>query len=230
MKSSVHSTDEPRLTHRLRHDNMLTCLAWFVRPGSLLLTLPYMPGGTLTEHVNNEGTFSCNDGVRVAIGIGSGLNYLHNSLIIHRELKTDNVLLTSAIRTCAVPKISDFGYARTCAHGHRCYTVCGTPWYMAPEVWALTLRSPVPLQGYSFPVDVWSFGVVMYAMFTGCLPFDKETPSVRAQVLENRVSYDDLDWDHIPCIRTLVHDMLTTSTIARLSAAHVLRKLMQEAP
>ena len=175
-----------------------------------------------------DGPYSHADGVRIGAAIISGVHYLHDSLITHRDLKTDNIMLTSVNRSYADPQISDFGYARTCAYGYRCYTVCGTPWYMAPEIWALTLPSATFLQGYSFPVDVWSVGVVIYAMFAGYLPFDDDKRSIREQVLENDVCYDEMDWEHMPSMRALVDAMLSTSSSARISANHAHQKVLVE--
>ena len=228
MKSTVHPADEPSLMRRLQHNNLVQCFAWFESPGSLLLILPYLAGGTLTDNVNMDGPYCHVDGARIGAAILSGVHYLHDSLITHRDLKTDNIMLTSVNRAYAVPQISDFGYARTCAYGCRCYTVCGTPSYMAPEIWALTLPSATFLQGYSFPVDVWSLGVVMYGMFAGYLPFDDDTRSIREQVLQNNVCYDEIDWEHMPSMHALVKAMLSTSSSARISAVHAHQRLLVE--
>lgn len=90
-----------------------------------------------------------------------GLQFLHEIEIIHRDIKIENVLLTSDMTA----KISDFGLSvTTCTQPIR-KTVCGTPGYMAIEI----LEKPSP--GYSYSVDVWSFGVMIHLLLTGSFPF-----------------------------------------------------------
>lgn len=97
----------------------------------------------------------------------SALKYLHNNRIIHRDLKLGNLFLNDKLEI----KLGDFGLAaRLEFDNERRHTVCGTPNYLAPEV----LSSKI---GHSYEVDIWSMGVVLYAMVVGKPPF--ETPEVK---------------------------------------------------
>jgi polo-like kinase 1 len=99
--------------------------------------------------------------------IVNALKYLQKNRIIHRDLKLGNLFLNEKLRI----KLGDFGLAaRLDFDNERRHTVCGTPNYLAPEV----LSNRV---GHSYEVDVWSLGVVLYAMIVGKPPF--ETPEVK---------------------------------------------------
>lgn len=98
--------------------------------------------------------------------VGS-LKYLHRNRVIHRDLKLGNLFLSDKIEI----KLGDFGLAaKLDFDNEKRHTVCGTPNYLAPEV----LSNRV---GHSYEVDIWSLGVVLYALVVGKPPF--ETPEVK---------------------------------------------------
>ncbi|KAG7398444.1 Serine/threonine-protein kinase plk1 [Phytophthora boehmeriae] len=95
-----------------------------------------------------------------------GLAYLHEHLVIHRDLKLGNLFLTSDMRL----KIGDFGLATRLDNPEdRKRTMCGTPNYIAPEI-----LSGQRGDGHSFEVDIWSTGVVMYTLLVGRPPFETD--------------------------------------------------------
>lgn len=97
----------------------------------------------------------------------SALKYLHKNRVIHRDLKLGNLFLNEKLEI----KLGDFGLAaKLDFDNEKRHTVCGTPNYLAPEV----LSNRV---GHSYEVDVWSLGVVLYALVVGKPPF--ETPEVK---------------------------------------------------
>ncbi|GJM94972.1 hypothetical protein PR202_ga11660 [Eleusine coracana subsp. coracana] len=97
------------------------------------------------------------------IQIISGVEYCHRNMVVHRDLKPENLLLDSKWNI----KIADFGLSNVMRDGHFLKTSCGSPNYAAPEVISGKL--------YAGPeVDVWSCGVILYALLCGTLPFDDE--------------------------------------------------------
>eukprot|EP00889_Picochlorum_renovo_P006864 jgi/Picre1/33894/NNA_001373.t1 len=93
----------------------------------------------------------------------SGVEYCHRHMVVHRDLKPENLLLDSRANV----KIADFGLSNVMHDGHFLKTSCGSPNYAAPEVISGRL--------YAGPeVDVWSCGVILYALLCGSLPFDDE--------------------------------------------------------
>ena len=96
-----------------------------------------------------------------------GLKYIHNNNIIHRDLKPNNIFISDKMEL----KIGDFGLiAKVTKDNDRQKDCCGTIHYMAPEVF-----NPGE-KGYSYEVDIWSIGIIMYNLLSGKLPFDSENP------------------------------------------------------
>lgn len=111
----------------------------------------------------------------------SAVNYLHRIGIAHRDLKCENILLTSDGRA----KISDFGFGRFVKESFKsCHTFCGSAAYCPPEV----LRN-IPYDPKKY--DVWSLGVVLYTMITGVLPFDDTNMRELATLQERPLVYPD---------------------------------------
>lgn len=97
----------------------------------------------------------------VVFEIATGCQYMHDNLVVHRDIKPDNILLGNDL--CI--KIADFGLAVVLANpAEKLYTFCGTPKYQAPEMLAE--------QGYSVGVDIWAIGCITYRLFYGNAPFD----------------------------------------------------------
>ena len=112
-----------------------------------------------------------------------GLKYLHDKNIIHRDLKTNNIFLNDQLEL----KIGDFGLiAKLEGRRDRRNTFCGTTYYMAPEV-----INPGK-KGYSFEVDIWSMGVIMYKLLTGKYPFDDNDENiVYKKILDGHFSFPE---------------------------------------
>jgi serine/threonine protein kinase len=101
-----------------------------------------------------------------------GLNYLHTNQICHRDLKLDNIFLHDR-----QVKLGDFGFSVRLGPNAKTKTFCGTPNYIAPEVVART--------DYSFPVDVWAIGVLIYTMMYGIPPFETAAATTTYQKITN---------------------------------------------
>lgn len=114
--------------------------------------------------------------------LGLCMQYLHQNLIIHRDLKLGNLFIDSHMRI----KVGDFGLATRLTHAdERRKTVCGTPNYIAPEI----LEGK---EGHSFGVDIWSTGVVIYTLIVGKPPFEtKDMKSTYKRILANSYSFPE---------------------------------------
>ena len=140
----------------------------------------------------------------------SGVEYCHRNMVVHRDLKPENLLLDSKLNV----KIADFGLSNVMRDGHFLRTSCGSPNYAAPEVISGRL--------YAGPeVDVWSCGVILYALLCGSLPFDDESiPNLfkkikgRIYTLPSHLSPSARDL----IARTLLVDPLKRITIPEIRA------------
>lgn len=124
----------------------------------------YSPGGELFDYIVERGRLSEAEARRFFQQIISGVEYCHKHMIAHRDLKPENLLLDEHSNV----KIADFGLSNCMRDGCFLKTSCGSPNYAAPEVISGKL--------YAGPeVDIWSCGVIVYALLCGTLPFDDES-------------------------------------------------------
>lgn len=137
---------------------------------SVTLTLPHTHSGDLREHLLTRDTPRLGEDEARAVmrQVLSAVAYAHNANIIHRDLKLENILLTKDAGTCGLHnavKVADFGLSAFFRHGDELVTRCGSPSYLAPELFkGEACEGP--------PIDVWCMGVILFALLCGRLPFE----------------------------------------------------------
>mmetsp|Transcript_25549 Transcript_25549/g.42029 ORF Transcript_25549/g.42029 Transcript_25549/m.42029 type:complete len:657 (-) Transcript_25549:589-2559(-) len=145
------------------HPHVLRLYDVFETTTHLFLVLEHIEGGELFDYLVKKGKLEPQEAHRFFRQILSGLSYCHKQLICHRDLKPENLLLDAKQNI----KIADFGMASMMKEGILLETSCGSPHYASPEIVMGTKYN-------GMEADVWSCGVVLYALMTGKLPFDDE--------------------------------------------------------
>ncbi|CAA7046249.1 unnamed protein product [Microthlaspi erraticum] len=187
LQSEKEFLNEIDLLSRLHHRNLVSLIGYSSDIGEQMLVYEYMPNGNVRDWLsaNAKETLSFSMRSQVALGSARGILYLHteaNPPVIHRDIKTSNILLDSQNHA----KVADFGLSRLApAFGegdgepaHVSTVVRGTPGYLDPEYFMtqqLTVKS-----------DVYSFGVVLLELLTGMHPFFEGTHIIR----EVRMAYE----------------------------------------
>jgi len=147
-----------------RHPHIIKLYQVINTPSDIFMVMEFVSGGELFDHIVKNGKLNENEARKFFQQIISGVAYCHRHMIVHRDLKPENLLLDEHMNV----KIADFGLSNMMKDGEFLRTSCGSPNYAAPEV--------VSGELYAGPeVDIWSCGVILYALLTGTLPFDDES-------------------------------------------------------
>lgn len=155
---------EINILHLCTHPHIIRLYEVIDTPTDIFLVNEYVSGGELFDYIVAKGRLSADEARNFFHQIISGVEYCHFQKIVHRDLKPENLLLDANLNI----KIADFGLSNLMRDGDFLRTSCGSPNYAAPEVISGHL--------YAGPeVDVWSCGVILYALLCGSLPFDDES-------------------------------------------------------
>ncbi|KAK4428172.1 Receptor-like protein kinase FERONIA [Sesamum alatum] len=155
--------NEVKALSRLRHANLVSLIGYCYESEEMILVYEFMPLGTLADNLfkkeGNHNSLSWEQRLRICIGAARGLDYLHTNGVIHRDVKSSNILLDDKFKA----KISDFGFAKlgetTELHSPVTTRIIGTNGYMDPDY----MRTQRPTK----KSDVYSFGVVLFEVLFG---------------------------------------------------------------
>mmetsp|Transcript_7512 Transcript_7512/g.12687 ORF Transcript_7512/g.12687 Transcript_7512/m.12687 type:complete len:305 (-) Transcript_7512:105-1019(-) len=173
------------------------------------MVMEYAGGGDLLRLIKRKGKLQESDAKFIFKQIAYGLAHIHCRSVIHRDIKLDNILLDCEKGV----KICDFGVSKIIKKGQVIQEQCGTPAYLAPEI--------IIDKGYEgFFVDVWSLGVLLFAMLCGTVPFKASNlEDLHKLILKGDFSF--------PCelsddAQTLVRGMIQLEPKARLTVPQIL--------
>ncbi|KAG0347380.1 Checkpoint kinase 2 [Podila humilis] len=225
------------LLRNLSHDNIVRFIDYAQVQYKYYIFTEMIHGLTLHEHYGMQNNIFTEVETRVIFQqICEAVGYLHQHGIVHRDIKSENVMVTGDKPTV---KLIDFGLARATSSQSVLKTRCGTRAYMAPETDLSDDNN-----GYGTAVDVWSLGVLLFRMLAGEYPFEDDQPvadasadQVGAERLLNNESNPratstyDRDWrpfvdrkaPRSPDVKLLLEDMLSVDPSKRISIQSVLR-------
>nr|POE63514.1 putative serine/threonine-protein kinase [Quercus suber] len=184
------------------------------------LVLEYCPGDELYNHLLENGRMEAAQVQKVFTQLVGAVSYVHAKSCVHRDLKLENILLDKNSNV----KLVDFGFTRE-YQGTTSYlqTWCGTVCYSAPEM----------LRGEKYAgekVDVWSLGIILYALLCGELPFDEDDDAAtKTLILKDVPKFPD----HVPeQAKELINKLLSKRPILRPSLSDILKEpwLSEHAP
>ncbi|XP_045119284.1 serine/threonine-protein kinase Nek8-like [Portunus trituberculatus] len=159
--------NEVRVLSMLQHPNVIEYFDNCLENNTMMIVMEYAPGGNLYDYLRSRGEGNLlqeEDVLHLFCQLALGLQHIHNSNILHRDIKSNNILLDRSHR---IVKIGDFGISKILSSKSKAHTVVGTPCYLSPE---LCQERP-----YNQKSDIWALGCVLYEMLTLRRAFEAET-------------------------------------------------------
>ncbi|TYG54095.1 hypothetical protein ES288_D09G161800v1 [Gossypium darwinii] len=215
----------------LKHENLVRLIGWCHEQSQLLLVYEYMPNGSLESHLHGEKpTLPWHVRYKIAIGLASALQYLHEGeeqCVLHRDIKSDNVLLDLDFTT----KLCDFGVSKLVDRGERTQTtmVVGTPGYLAPEY----MQEQIARK----ETDMYSFGIVALEICCGRKPRNGALVRVVWQLYLGGIvveaadaRLENFDANKMRCLLTVGLWCTNPNHSERSTAEQVLNILQNESP
>lgn len=187
---------------QLNHPNIIPMLAFYEHDNTYNLVMEYLPDGSLRNLLDRQRALPAGRTLEIALELADALSRAHHLHILHRDLKPENILLDAG----GHPRLIDFGLAMLQGTGEPALTqagmLLGSPAYMSPEAIRGDEMDPRS--------DIWSFGVLLFEMLTGTLPFAGEKiHSLIFQILNAETpSLRQLCPDVPPALESLVGRML----------------------
>ena len=194
------------------HPNVIQIYEVFENRKYFFFVMEYASGGDLLHLMKKKGRLEEPQARGLFVQLVRGLKYIHSKKILHRDIKLDNILLTDSEGDIKA-KICDFGVSRLMNDGDVVNEQCGTPAYIAPEI--------IRKKGYSgFKADVWSLGVLLYAMVYGAMPFKANNiDGLHEKILTRDCDLSDTSVS--PEAKELIEGMLTLIPEDRMSLDQV---------
>ena len=153
--------NELKILKIAKSDYVVGIKEYFIKDGYLNIIMEYATHGDLRQYMNKYKDKHLSDRTikKITISVIKGLRDLNKYGIIHRDIKPSNILICENYKI----KLTDFGISKIIKNKYAAYTKIGTPYYMSPEM--------ISGNGYSYPVDYWSLGCIIYELLTKKKPF-----------------------------------------------------------
>lgn len=202
---------EISILRQINHPNIVRLFESIETEDRIYLVLEYCGGGDLGAYLNRHGRVSADVARHFMRQLAAGLQVLRENNLIHRDLKPQNLLLSSKDVTPSL-KIGDFGFARYLTPQDLADTLCGSPLYMAPEI--------IQNQKYDAKADLWSVGAILFQLVTGRPPYGGNS---QIELFQNILSSTELQFPqaalqvlHPDCVE-LCRRLLRRNPVERLT-------------
>ncbi|KAF3695247.1 Serine/threonine-protein kinase Chk2 [Channa argus] len=184
---------EIEILKRVDHPCLIKTEDFYQTEDSYYIVLELMEGGELFQRVKSQRQLNESVAKLYFYQMLRAVQYLHSKGIIHRDLKPENILLSSQDDVCLI-KVTDFNQSRILEEAALMRTLCGTPSYLAPEVFTNASTT-----GYGLTVDAWSLGVLLFVCLGGYPPFHESFghQSVTEQIIRGEFTMVQSKWKHI---------------------------------
>mmetsp|Transcript_1794 Transcript_1794/g.4043 ORF Transcript_1794/g.4043 Transcript_1794/m.4043 type:complete len:572 (-) Transcript_1794:316-2031(-) len=203
---------EVEIMKELDHPNIVKLYASFEDRANYYLVTEFCAGGELLDKIVKQGHLTEAQAASVVQQVLRAVFYMHEINLAHRDLKPENFLLADdgPISEDNLLKLIDFGIATRCEPGAVLTELCGTPFYVSPQV--VTRR-------YDKRCDLWSVGVIMYTLLAGTVPFRGTDEEILRKVRVGIVPYPPEVWGSISgAAKHLIRGLLTRNPDTRMTA------------
>ncbi|XP_057949104.1 serine/threonine/tyrosine-protein kinase HT1 [Malania oleifera] len=185
---------EVSLLSRLHHQNVIRFAAACREPPVFCVITEYLSEGSLRAYLHKleHKSLPLEKLISIALDIARGMEYIHSQGVIHRDLKPENILISENFHM----KIADFGIACKEAYCDSLADDQGTFRWMAPEM--------IKHKSYGKKIDVYSFGLILWEMVAGTIPYEDMTPIQAAFAVVNKNLRPIIPGDCAPALRSLI--------------------------
>ena len=201
-------TREGRLISNLVHPNIIKIYCYYTHENYLYNVMEYAKGGELTQYINTTKDIPEEKIKSIFKQIYDAVKYIHNKNIIHRDLKTNNIVFLDEEKTRVA--IIDFGISSTFSGGD--VLKAGTLKYLPPEAFEGNEKN-------SIKIDMWALGIILYILYFKTFPFDGKSSSE----IKKKIIYDPINYPkHMKIRKTLmnlINKLLDKDSNARISTA-----------
>ena len=161
----------------------------FRTPERTFMVMEELKGGDLLEKIVQKEVYNEQDARKLSRRLLEAIAFCHRKHIVHRDIKPENILLVNKTDDTYM-KLADFGCARQITGPKCCRTLCGSPQYVAPEVY-------MHEDGYDERCDLWSAAVVIYVVLGGYAPFEGSTNELPGMICSGEFAFHEKYWKDV---------------------------------
>jgi calcium/calmodulin-dependent protein kinase I len=213
---------EIKILRQLSHPHIVQLKEVVHTTENTYIVMELLSGGELFNRIVDKGCYPEAEAAELFAQILLSIDYLHSRNIVHRDVKPENILFVSS--ESSDMKLIDFGYAGLWREDKQLTGLCGTPDYVAPEVltWYDDDDNGTP---YGKGSDLWSLGVLLYVILSGCSPFSAdEEELLLKQVAEAKYEFFENEWKNVSAnAKDIITRLLVVDPAKRLTMPELLQ-------